>query len=350
MTAVCGFAQNFWQLFLARLGVGVGEAGGVAPSYSLVADYFPPQQRARALAVYSFGIPIGGALGILFGGSSPSRVDWRTAFMVVGARGRGGGAALQAGRARARARPLRRRQSALRGRRGSATSCACLLRKPAFWGLSCGAAASSMMGYGLFFWLPSFLVRSYGLTLLDASLYFGAILLVGGIAGIWFGGSLADRFGTARRRVYAYIPATAFVATVPFYVGAVTSSSLVRVLLPVPGADGARPRLARAGPVVDPARRAAQHAHHGLGDLPVHQQPDRHRARDGHARASCRTCSRLASGPSPCVTPSWRARRSISSRRRCSCCRRVDWRRTGSSELLVAKGAAAAATPQTDTM
>src|SRR5512135_1665137 len=87
MTAVCGFAQNFWQLFLARLGVGVGEAGGVAPAYSLVADYFPPHQRARALGVYSFGIPIGSAAGIVFGGVIATLIDWRTAFIVVGLAG-----------------------------------------------------------------------------------------------------------------------------------------------------------------------------------------------------------------------------------------------------------------------
>jgi len=83
-----------------------------------------------------------------------------------------------------------------------------------------------MMGYGMFFWLPSFFVRSYGLTLLEASLYFGSILLVGGITGIWLGGWLADRFGAARRRAYAIIPAIAFLATIPFYVAAVTSNSL----------------------------------------------------------------------------------------------------------------------------
>ena len=66
-TALCGLATSFWPLFGARMGVGVGEAGGVAPSYSLVADYFPKAQRARALAVYSFGVPIGTALGYLFG-------------------------------------------------------------------------------------------------------------------------------------------------------------------------------------------------------------------------------------------------------------------------------------------
>ena len=80
MTAVCGLAQNFWQIFLARLGVGVGEAGGVAPSYSLISDYFPPNQRARALSIFSFGIPIGGSLGIVAGGLIASTMDWRVAF------------------------------------------------------------------------------------------------------------------------------------------------------------------------------------------------------------------------------------------------------------------------------
>ena len=87
MTMVCGFAQNFWQLFLARLGVGVGEAGGVAPAYTLISDLFPPERRARALALYSFGIPIGSATGIVFGGVIATLIDWRYAFFIVGALG-----------------------------------------------------------------------------------------------------------------------------------------------------------------------------------------------------------------------------------------------------------------------
>ena len=87
MTAACGLAQNFWHLFLARLGVGVGEAGGVTPAYSLLMDYFPPGQRARAMSLYSFGIPIGSALGIVFGGVIASLIDWRYAFFIVGIAG-----------------------------------------------------------------------------------------------------------------------------------------------------------------------------------------------------------------------------------------------------------------------
>ena len=92
--------------------------------------------------------------------------------------------------------------------------------------MSVGSACASMMGYALFFWLPSFFVRSYGITLLDASLFYGGIILVGGLAGIWMGGWAADRFGQKNRAAYALIPAIAFVATAPLYVIAVVSPSL----------------------------------------------------------------------------------------------------------------------------
>ena len=83
-TALCGLAGSFTQLFLCRMGVGVGEAGGVAPAYSLISDYFPPSQRARALAVFAFGIPIGTAAGTLVGGLLAARYGWQMAFIVVG--------------------------------------------------------------------------------------------------------------------------------------------------------------------------------------------------------------------------------------------------------------------------
>ena len=86
-TALCGLATGFWQMFLFRLGVGVGEAGGVAPSYALIADTFPQEQRARALSIYSLGIPLGSAAGVLFGGYVASAIEWRTAFIAVGLAG-----------------------------------------------------------------------------------------------------------------------------------------------------------------------------------------------------------------------------------------------------------------------
>jgi predicted MFS family arabinose efflux permease len=247
MTAVCGLAQNFAQLFLARLGVGVGEAGGVAPAYSLITDYFPAHQRARALGIYSFGIPIGSALGIVFGGLIASQVDWRAAFFVVGL----AGIALAPVFRLAIKEPPRGRYDPAQGNRrpaGLRELARALGSKPSFWLVSLGAASASMMGYGLYFWLPSFFVRSHGLTLLEASLYFGAIVLVGGLAGIWGGGWLGDRLGRLRRTHYLAVPAVAFCATAPLYVLALSSPNLTLTFLALlpPTALG----LAWLGPVV----------------------------------------------------------------------------------------------------
>jgi MFS family permease len=232
MTAVCGFAHTFTQLFLARVGVGVGEAGGVAPAYSLICDYFPSKERARALSVYSFGIPIGSAVGIVLGGFITSLMSWRMAFFIVGLAGllitpllrltvreplRG---ALDPARTRSDGAPRSADSASL------LEVMAVLARKPSFWGLSLGAASASMMGYGLFFWAPSFLVRSFHLGILQASLSYGGLVLLGGLFGIWCGGMLADRYGEKRRALYAFIPAAAFLATVPFYVAGVLSNTL----------------------------------------------------------------------------------------------------------------------------
>ncbi len=83
-TALCGTAASFTQLFLFRMGVGIGEAGGVAPAYSLIAEYFPRHRRARAMAVFSLGYPLGAAAGTLVGGLVAATYGWRTAFFVVG--------------------------------------------------------------------------------------------------------------------------------------------------------------------------------------------------------------------------------------------------------------------------
>ena len=251
-TAACGLAQNFTQLFMARLGVGVGEAGGVAPSYSLVADYFPPAQRARALGVYAFGIPIGSALGLLFGGLIAAWINWRMAFFIVGGVG-----LLAAPFLKLAVREPQR--GGLDGQRQATAAPAfgsvwrLLLRKPAFWWLSFGGASSSIMSYGALFWLPSFFVRTYGMT------------LVGGIAGIWLGGVLVDRHGATRRSAYALVPAAAFVLTVPFYVIGVLSPSLgwtsVIFILPVAlGLVWLGPTTAAIQHLVPPEMRAVASA------------------------------------------------------------------------------------------
>jgi MFS family permease len=221
-TSACALAQGFWHIFLARVGVGVGEAGGVAPSYAVIGEHFPSHRRAFALSVYSLGIPLGSAAGVLAGGYVAQMVDWRTAFLVVGLSG-------------IVIAPLfklvvRDRAPAVRPAEVPAiafgTVARTLARKRAFWLLSFGASSSSMLGYGLMFWLPSLLQRSFGLDLVHTSWFIGAVLLLGGCAGVLLGGILADRLGRADRAWYGRVPAIAFVCAVPLFAGGIWTSSV----------------------------------------------------------------------------------------------------------------------------
>lgn len=313
MTALCGMAQNFWQLFAARLMVGVGEAGGVAPAYSLLSDYFPQDRRGRAMAAYSFGIPIGSAVGIIFGGVIATVLDWRWAFIIVGLMGVAFAPLF-----------LLTVKEPPRGRYdppGAKTTPApigevlrTLARKPSFWTLSVGAASSSMMGYGLFAWLPAFFVRSWGERLgealawlpdwmvpegagplLFAGYFYGAIVLIGGVLGIWLGGQLGDRFAGRGKGAYALVPAIAFVATVPFFVVGMLGNSILLsfFVFLVPTALGLAwlgPVLAAFQGIVPPNMRATASAVFllinnligiGLGDLLLGAMSDGLAARFG---------------------------------------------------------------------
>jgi MFS family permease len=247
-TALCGLAQNFWQLFLARMGVGIGEAGGVAPSYSLVSDYFPPDRRARALAIFSFGIPVGSALGIFFGGWIATHVDWRSAFIIVGLAGLPVAALVKFGLRD----PVRGGFDSGAGAGDVAppfsTVARTLAAKPSFWLLSFGAASGSILGYGLIFWLPSFFARSFELELGEVSLFYGSIVLIGGVAGTWLGGWLGDRVGKANPGAYALIPAICFLLAAPAYAAGLFAPSreLAWFLFLIPQMLG----LAWLGPII----------------------------------------------------------------------------------------------------
>ena len=225
-TALCGLAQNFWHIFLARLGVGIGEAGGVAPSYALIGDYFPSSQRATALSVYSLGIPIGSGLGVLLGGYIAATVDWRTAFFVVGLLG----VALVVPfklLVRDKAKPVvtPEQAAAMPAAPSLRETAGVLARKPSFWLLAFGAAMSSMLGYGIAFWLPSLLMRSFGFDLVQASQFFGALLLIGGVAGVMAGGLLADRLGGRDRAFYSWLPGIGFFLGAPLFAAGISSSN-----------------------------------------------------------------------------------------------------------------------------
>lgn len=254
-TALCALAAGFWSLFFARMGVGVGEAGGVAPSYALIADHVPPERRARALAIFSLGIPIGSALGLFFGGWIAQAINWRMAFVIVGIGG------LPVAWAIRRFVPEAPRETRAQSSDRLRDVLRALAAKPTFWLLSLGAASGSICGYGLAFWLPSFFSEGLGLSLGAIGSYFGSIVLVGGSAGILLGGVIADRLGAARPGAYAATPAFAYAIAAPTFAAAmlVTSPVLAWWLFALAYALS----LAWLGPIVtavqslvEPARRA----------------------------------------------------------------------------------------------
>jgi MFS family permease len=232
-TALCGTATGFGQLFLYRLGVGVGEAGGVAPSYALIAEYFPPERRARALAIFSLGVPIGLASGTLLGAYLTHWISWRAAFLVMGVAG-----ILLAPILVWFVRDPPPKASAAADAAPIMPVFALLARKPTFWLMAFAASCSSLCGYGLALWTPSVLMRSYGLELVETAHFFASLLLIGGTAGVLLGGVLADRLGTGDRRWYAWLPATAWLVTAPMFAIGLSVSSLVVAwpLLLVPNA------------------------------------------------------------------------------------------------------------------
>jgi MFS family permease len=248
-TAACGLAQNFWHLFLARMGVGIGEAGGVAPSYALISDFFPKERRARALALFSLGIPIGSALGVFFGGWIASNLDWRSAFLIVGLAGLPAALAVKLGIRE----PVRGGFDSVDGTASEPappfmTVAARLAATPSFWLLSFGAASGSILGYGLIFWLPSFFSRSFGLELIEVSWFYGSIVLVGGVAGTYLGGWFGDRTGPDNPGAYALVPAICFLIAAPAFAFGLFAPSLAIAWILF--AIGQMLALAWLGPVI----------------------------------------------------------------------------------------------------
>uniref|UniRef100_UPI001ABBD204 spinster family MFS transporter n=2 Tax=Burkholderia stabilis TaxID=95485 RepID=UPI001ABBD204 len=232
-TALCGTATNFWHMFAYRMGVGVGEAGGVAPSFALITDYFPKHLRSRAIAIYAFGIPIGSAAGIMLGGWIANAVNWRTAFIVVGLAGLLLTPIFRV-LVREPVRAVEGRTSTLETAAPPSLSAivALLVRKPSFLFLAFGSSLASLMNYGLVFWLPAFFSRTFGLGLTTISMGYGTVVLVSGVLGVWLGGWLGDRFGPDNPAAHVRVGAAMLAAAVPFYIaGLMMPSAFVALLL-----------------------------------------------------------------------------------------------------------------------
>lgn len=199
MTALCGLAQNFIQLFLARVGVGVGEAGCTPAAHSLISDIVPKERRASALGFYALGIPIGTVLGMVIGGLLVDQIGWRSTFMVVGLPGVAMAFVVMFLLKEPRHRDLIS-AAASAPAVDWRTALKSIFASPAMVLLLIAASSASFLSYGKGTWATIFFQRSYGLSPGQVGLYFGIVNGVAGILGTWLSGKIADRFGHTNRK------------------------------------------------------------------------------------------------------------------------------------------------------
>lgn len=241
MTAFCGLARSFVELFLARIGVGVGEAGCAPAAQSLIGDYFPPHHRGRALATYQLGVPIGILIGSIVGGTLSDYFAWRTVFLVFGLPGLG----LALVTRFVLKEPARGAFDPGQGLRGTAVvePLAVVLRffveRPAMRHiLAAGTLQTLVVGAQVTFNFM-FLTRVHDLSGTQAGLVIGLLTGVFGVMGTYAGGWLGDRFGTRDARWYVWWLAIGALASIPFslvaYLTPMTWLSIVALSISVIG-------------------------------------------------------------------------------------------------------------------
>lgn len=215
-TAACGSVQNFWQLFAARFGVGIGEAGGSPPAHSMVSDIFPVSERATAIGIYSLGVYGGILVGYVGGAYLVQWFDWRVAFVVVGLPG-----ILLALILRFTVKEPPRGFSEARSDVAE-TSFGDVLRllwsRKAFRHLSFACALHAFVTYGVGNFMVIFLSRVHDMPNLEIGKIYGLVAGIGGLAGTFFGGWFSDRMAnkTGDKNWYIWIPFISTLAAIPF--------------------------------------------------------------------------------------------------------------------------------------
>lgn len=216
-SAASGIAANFVQLAATRMGLAIGEAGGTAPSHSLLAEYYPPERRATALSILSLGGPVGAFLGIALCGWIAQHHGWRAALIVVSLPG-----VLFAAALFALVREPEKADRVDSAKPNLLEDAKSFCRSPLLRAVSLAAGLNCITTYGLTAWLPAWLMRAQGMALDQVGIYYGVTLTVavglGFYLGGWFGDRLAARIG---RKAYAIVPCLSMLIGAPFLLAAV---------------------------------------------------------------------------------------------------------------------------------
>lgn len=216
MTALTGAAAGFWSMALARAGVGIGEAGGVAPAHSLIADMTPPKRRGTALAIHSLGLPVGAAIGAVIGGYIGQQYGWRLAFVAFAIPG-----LLLALLMRWGMRDPRKDTALLVQANVEipklVTICRLFIVSPVLRNLTLGFTLLNFVIYGVNSFLGVFLLRNHGLSLSEMGLILGAVQGICYATGTVGGGLIVDRLASRNVQWYGWLPALGMFLAAPLY-------------------------------------------------------------------------------------------------------------------------------------
>jgi predicted MFS family arabinose efflux permease len=239
-TAACGMASTYPQLVLARMSVGVGEAGGVPPSYAIISDYFPSGTRGTALSLFNLGPPIGQALGVAFGASIAAAYSWRLAFIWVGVVGMATALVVwcfvrEPAKGRLDARPEGRAPAGAAGP-GFGATCKAFFANPVLRGMALACGATQFVTYAVLNFTVLLLMREKGMTLEEVAVWYALLIGIGTTAGMLLSGRLIDRLAKRSKTAYAYLPAAGLALAIPFFAAFVWADhwqlALVFLILP----------------------------------------------------------------------------------------------------------------------
>ena len=271
-TIACGLARTYPELAVARMTVGIGEAGGVPPSYSMIADYFPPNGRGMAYGIYNLGPPIGQALGVAFGASVAATYSWRDAFVVLGIVGvMAGIAVFFFVREPKRGAMEDKRDETLapapiegavptQVSPGFWKTFGMFLSRPILLLVALSAAATQFITYAVLNFTTLFLMREKGMTLEEVAVWYAILIGLGIGAGVFVSGWLLDRLAPKSQTAYAWLPAIALTVAAPLFAAFVWAPSwqLALVFLALPTALNyfyLSPAVALVQAKVEPAQR-----------------------------------------------------------------------------------------------